>query len=510
MKKLKIVSFLMVLILLLGALMSCAGGKDGDKTQTGDASADQTGDLTVSTDPDETERNALNILGERDLGGETITFYLRSYGGIWDVKSLYADTILSDAVNDAVYERNEHLKEVYNFDIQMQESLAQSYPTRIITLVLSGACGFDVLTAGGYDMTKIAVQGVLRDLAQVDGLSLENEWWNTTLNDQMTIANTLYYMSGDLMCEDNMAVRCMFFNKTLATNHGFAPEMIYDLAQDGKWTMEEMFGMASKCYSDKDDVDGKSEDDMFGFVAQKTSAPYVLMTAAGIRVTEKDVNDIPVLTLGQGNDTDIIDQISAWFYRDNSVFLEGDGLVHKAFKSNSALFMTEVLGTVASMRNWDVKFGILPMPKYSEEQQTYNHYADGNCLNLLAIPTGNDGKLDKIAFVLEAMCIESANTLNPAFYDRCLRGRYSYDMESAEMIDIILGSMFIENNNLFRGENDNEGWGLMQREIIAAVSEGRSISPVIASYRESTTTKINNTAVRLKDISIAQSYTRGA
>ena len=168
--------------------------------------------------------------------------------------------------------------------------------------------------------------------------------------------------------------------------------------------------------------------------------------------------------------------------------------------------MTEVLGWVVSMRDWDVKFGILPMPKYSATQTTYNHYADGNCLNLLAIPTGKNAKLDKIAFALEAMCIESVGTLNPAFYDKALRGRYSYDVESGEMLDIILDSMFVENANLFKGDNENDGWGIIHKEIISAVSEGRSISPVLASYGDVARGKIMDTVTRFKDISQAQSY----
>ena len=490
----------LVLVMLISAACSCKKDEKEKENATSDTSAVE----DVGTE--EKEFNALNVLGEKDLGGETIKFYLRSYGGIWDVSSLYADAILSDTINDAVYMRNEQLKRQYNFDIDMEESLAQSYPTRIVTQVMSGNFDSDVLTASGYDMTKIAVQGVLMDLNNIDALHLQDSWWNNTLNEQMSIGNTLYYASGDLMCEDNMAVRCLYFNKTLATNFGFNPADIYNLAKNGQWTMAQMFEMASKCYQDKDGVDGKSEGDTFGFTAQKVAVHYVFMTGANIRVTEKDGEDIPKVVLGTGNDTDIVDQISTYLHRDDSVYLEGDGLVHKAFRTNSALFMTEVLGTVVSMRDWDVKFGILPMPKYTVEQEAYHHFADGNCLNLLAIPTGLNAKLNTISFVLDAMCVESGKTLNPAFYDKCLRGRYAYDPESADMIDIILDSMFVENANLFKGDGENDGWGIIQAELREAVNDGTSIRNVVDQYGTATTTLINQTVEKLKDISIAQSY----
>ena len=493
----RILSLILSVILLAGIVCSCK--KSGDGTLTDNSSN------VVSTTGD-TEINAMNILGENDLGGTTITFYLRSYGGIWDIKSLYADSILSDTINDAVYERNETLKAQYNFNIAVEESASQSYPTRIINWVMAGECPADVITAGGYDMAKIAVQGVLRDLKHVEGLDLEREWWNTTLNAQMSIANTLFYASGDIICEDNMAVRCLFFNKTFAENMGFAPESIYNMVENNEWTMEKMFQMASVCYSDRDDVEGQSKGDTFGLSVQKVIAHYIFMTAAGVRITDKNANDIPEVVLGSSNDITITDQIGTYLNRDNSVYCEDDGVVHASFKKNNALFLAEVLGTVVTMRNWDVKFGILPMPKYSTEQPTYNHFADGNCLNLLAIPTGNNAKLDKIAFVLEAMCIESNKTLNPAFYDRALRGRYSYDVESSSMLDIILNTMFIENANLYKGDKESDGWGIIQSELRDAVNSGSSISGVVASYKELTGTLINKTVTKLKDISMAQSY----
>ena len=492
----KLFALSLALILLLSTACSCKKEQEGEVPETEpDSAATQ----------EELEINAMNVLGEKDLGGETVSFFLRAGGNMWDVKSLYADTILSDAVNDAVYERNERLKSQYNFDISVIESGSTSYPIKIITSVLAGNPPADVVTAGGYDMTKMALQGVLFDLNNINGLNLDKQWWNVTLNDQLSIANTLYYMSGDIICEDNMAVRCLFFNKTMAVNYGFDPASLYGMAEEGRWTMDEMFRMASKCYSDKDGISGKSEGDTFGFTGQEVST-YVFMLAADVRTTAKNADDVPELVLGTGNDTDIVDSISAYFHKDDSVYLAGDGLVHKAFKTNSALFMTEVLGTVVSMRNWDVKFGILPMPKYSTDQASYNHFADGNCLNLLCIPTGNRARLDKIAFVLEAMCIESTNTLNPAFYDKVLRGRYAYDVESTGMLDIILDSMFIENANLFQGDGTDDGWGIIQKELRIAVNEGTSITGVLGSYGETTKILINSTVEKFKDISMAQSY----
>lgn len=497
----KLLSLTLALIMLLGAVCSCKR----DEEESVETVVDDESVETVDT-----EINALNVLGERDLGGETITFFVRTGGNMWDVTSLYADSILSDAVNDAVYERNERLKDQYNFNIAIEESGSTSYPTKIATLVLAGSCTYDVVNACGYDMTKMATKGVLYDLKHVDGLNLNGEWWNTTLNAQMSIADTLYYMSGDIICEDNMAARVLFFNKTVASDVAKVdPASIYAMAENGEWTIEKMYELASKCYSDLDEVSGQSEDDRFGFVGQ-TAASYSFVIASGVTTTKKDANDVPYVSIGQSNDTTVIDTVTNYLNKHDAMNLTSDGLVAKIFKSGRSLFMAEVLGKISTMRkSYDIKFGVLPMPKYSTEQDSYYHYADGNCLNLLCIPTGIDGRLDTVAFVLEAMCIESVGTLNPAFYDKALRGRFAYDVESTGMLDIILDSIFVENANLFKGDGDNDMWGAINKKVSEAINEGTSVSTVIAEYETNnglTSNLISATVTKLKDISMAQSY----
>ena len=499
----KLLSLTLALLMLLGALCACK--KSDELSADGNGDTETSGDEVVESV--DTEINALNILGERDLEGQTVTFFVRTGGNMWDVTSLYADSILSDVVNDAVYDRNERLKEQYNFNIAIVESGSTSYPMKISNLVLAGSCTYDVVNACGYDMTKMATKGVLYDLMQVEGLNLEGEWWNTTLNKQLTVANTLYYTTGDIICEDNMAARCLFFNKTVASDVAKVdPASIYAMAEKGEWTIDKMYELASKCYNDLDQVEGPSEDDRFGFVGQ-TAASYSFVIASGVTTTKKDANDVPYLSIGQGNDTTVIDTVTNYLNKHDAMNLTSDGLVAKIFKSGRSLFMAEVLGKISSMRkSYDIKFGVLPMPKYSTDQTSYYHYADGNCLNLLCIPTGNSAKLDTVAFVLEAMCIESTGTLNPAFYDKALRGRFAYDVESTGMLDIILDSMYIENANLFKGDGENDMWGVINKQISTAINEGRSVVTVVEEYGGNTPNLISSTVEKFKDISIAQSY----
>ena len=496
MKPIRKLPALLLAVLMLLPAVGCAGCR-GQTPPKPDSTTAGTPDSTPGSNDTEPgseeppkELHAKDILGERDLSGQTITFFNRTGGNMWDIQSLYAEEILSEDINDAVFARNEKLKEDYGFTVELIDSGATSYSKRLTQAILGGDYGFDVVTACGYDMAELAANAVLLDLTALDGLNLGSSWWNTTLNSQLSVGTALYYLSGDIICEDNMAVRCVFFNKGIADAIDHPAEELYTLATDREWTFEEMFSLAALAYVDT----GDKKTERIGFIAQKVVAGNVLLTAAGVRLTEK--NDVPVFN--QSLPTDVISAITGYLTGDG-VRIESDAL--NPFKNNRALFMTEVLGTVSKIRDWDVKAGILPLPLYQKGQESYNHFADGNCLNLLALPTGNAARRSNVIFMMEAMCIESDTTLNPAFYDKCLRGRYSSDPESRGMLTIILDSYFIEDANLFK-----RAWGSLQDDIVSAIMENQSVTTVLEKYRDSLPAEITKTVNRLSEIAAAQRY----
>ncbi len=499
MKPIRKLPALLLAVLMLVTTVGLAGCSkkptEHPPVTTGTSQTDaEPGSSTDAGTGDEAPKDlhAKDILGERDLSGQTITFFNRTGGNMWDIRSLYAEEILSEDINDAVFARNEQLKEDYGFTVNLIDSGATSYSKRLTQAILGGDYGFDVVTACGYDMAELAANAVLLDLTALDGLNLGSSWWNTTLNSQLSIGNALYYLSGDIICEDNMAVRCVFFNKGIADAIDHPAEELYTLATDREWTFEEMFSLAALAYVDT----GDKKTERIGFIAQKVVAGNVLLTAAGVRLTEKNDSDVPVFN--QSLPTDLVSAITGYI-TGNGVRIESDAL--NPFRNNRALFMTEVLGTVSKIRDWDVKAGILPLPLYQKGQESYNHFADGNCLNLLALPTGNGARRSNVIFMMEAMCIESDTTLNPAFYDKCLRGRYSSDPESRGMLTIILDSYFIEDANLYK-----RAWGSLQDDIISAIMESQSVTTVLEKYRDSLPAEIAKTVNRLSEIAKAQRY----
>jgi hypothetical protein len=105
------------------------------------------------------------------------------------------------------------------------------------------------------------------------------------------------------------------------------------------------------------------------------------------------------------------------------------------FKDNRLMFLSATLSTSQELRSMDGDFGILPWPKYTEDQDNYYSHAS-DVFTLFAIP----GQTDDPEFcgtVTDALSAESKYSVIPAFYDVVLKGRTAKDEQSSAMLDII-------------------------------------------------------------------------
>ena len=74
-------SFILLLLMLVGAV-ACANTPD-NQPDAGTTAPAADGSNAEVTEAETTELSAENILGPRDFGDETLTFYSRKYNGAW-------------------------------------------------------------------------------------------------------------------------------------------------------------------------------------------------------------------------------------------------------------------------------------------------------------------------------------------------------------------------------------------------------------------------------------------
>jgi len=87
----------------------------------------------------------------------------------------------------------------------------------------------------------------------------------------------------------------------------------------------------------------------------------------------------------------------------------------------------------------EADFGILPYPKYDEAQKEYYNTVGSWHSVFMCVPKVQENP-DRTGILVEAIAYESMKTVTPAYYEIALKGKYTRDNESSDMLDIILAT----------------------------------------------------------------------
>ena len=112
---------------------------------------------------------------------------------------------------------------------------------------------------------------------------------------------------------------------------------------------------------------------------------------------------------------------------------------------NDVLFYTQTLNeviTIAKDLDENSSFGVLPFPKYNEDQLEY-HTAIRDSVTAISIPkTVQD--LIMAGVVTEALCAYSYQNVRPAYLNTVLDDRYMSSEDLKEMMNIIRSTFTVD------------------------------------------------------------------
>ncbi|MBO5968288.1 MAG: hypothetical protein J6S14_07295 [Clostridia bacterium] len=465
----RIVSFALLMAMMLGAVACADTTPEGTpETSANDPAVAET---TEAITPETTEINAENLLGERNFGGETLTIYARKYNGAWSSDLLVEDED-GTVVNNAIYKRNAKLSTLYSVNFEQIESGKRDCLDDFVKVVSSGDTTIHATYLGLTDAATAAQRGYLHDITKLENVNLEGEWWTQSLNKAWSIGNKQYFATGAITTIDDQAIRTMFFNKEIIAEHNL--KTIYDLVYDNEWVFDKFFEYAE--IANKDDGDGQqSLSDTFGACAQ-TTLGFMMTMGSGEMLAAKDADDYPIIAANSSATRfiDVVTYLTEKISGNNAIYQGDDQVIRDLFGNNQALFYAEVLMHAQTMRvNYDVDFGIIPMPKYNADQENYYQYSTGRNTTVIAFPNATNGDdLDMGTFMIEAMAIESVNTVKPAYYDICLKGRYAGDAKDVDMLDIVTTSVATDYAEIY-------AWGSFHSTVQNAITSGAPIASIL-------------------------------
>ena len=104
----------------------------------------------------------------------------------------------------------------------------------------------------------------------------------------------------------------------------------------------------------------------------------------------------------------------------------------------------------------DDDFGLLPLPKYTVEQETY-HTTAQDAYNAMSVMR-NAKNMEMIGAALELLSAESWRTVRPQLCESSFKFRYMRDSESGQIFDIIVDGITFDHAILYSTAINNAGW----------------------------------------------------
>lgn len=422
-----IISILLLISLLLTAV-SC-GGNTGGAADTGTAAISEDAAAAETEDP-------LNDnLPNKDYAG----FEYRILGADVDIPMLLSEEITGSLVNDSVFEANAAVEERFNVELVQVKLPNWSDSGTIKSNILSGSDAFDLGVCHDCTSGNLSLEGLFVDLYKLPYLDFDKPWWPRFTVEGLTLNNRMYVFSNYIGYNGLRGTKNMYVNLDQLKNYDL--ESPYELVRSGDWLLEKVISMTSGIYSDLDGDQTRTRDDFYGFAF--TGLFYGWLENFGIEAYAHKPDDKEVhLNINNQRTADLIEIIRDWlqggregvYYKKSHTGLYNPDAYSVMFADGKCLFTYGSLYVlIANLENSDVTYGILPMPKYDENQDDYF----GVCYDSpMWVPVSLTDP-ERTGIILEAMSAEGYKRIVPAYKDITLKDRYATDLDSAEMLDII-------------------------------------------------------------------------
>lgn len=303
--------------------------------------------------------------------------------------------------------------------------------------IMAGYGDYDILAGYQYYSVGLANKhgGLLLNLADLDRydadyIDFDASYWAKDYNDTMSYKDAYYWITGDLALRYLGGMYCTFVNSDTYTDKlEAAYGNIYDIAKEGRWTLDLMMQMSELCHTDYG---------MYGFGYELVDMIDAMALGAGVTFSTKDsVTGEISLTIGNYATKDFAQKLYMLLNADTSyefAAFDSENVMASFAYGNVAFTINKLYMSQFYLEEFN-DFYVIPVPKYDESQPNYiTPIHDG--VTVFAIPE-DCGKLPQTAAALELMAAYSAQYVRPAYYDAALKNRYVRDAEASEMIDLI-------------------------------------------------------------------------
>lgn len=422
----KVTAFLLAGLLVL-LLVSC-GTKKPEQTPTG----------TLPTDADD----YLDDLPENDTG------YTELRAMAFETNCIPDEAVDgASEVDLSLYLRDRAVRDRYKIDIRYTSVTAHHVMETMRRSVTSGDNTYNVFLYQAQELMKIATENLLQNLNGIRHLDLTQDWYNQSLNQNLTLQERLYCSAGQYSQWYFGAPICMVYNKTVAADHGI-PD-IGELADSGEWTIESLKQICIDYNMTADsDQNGVMDQRDTYMIAAYSPVLYGMFASVGGRFsTLNEETGAITLNITDSGSIQRLDAIITAFNSSTTFYSTAISDVEDVFTGGRALFFYTPLGFAGDLIEVDFDYGIVQTPKMNAAQQEYVSCANPQSNFCFGVPTGlTTEESDFVGLILEAYNYMSSVLVKPAKYDSFMKFRVVDDPTSGARLDRMFGTLYFDMN----------------------------------------------------------------
>lgn len=379
----KAAAAMLALLLLCTAFASCGKGGNTDVTTLPAATGEPTATVSEDTEPEETVFTPSSVIKEENLD---YTFKILSPVHDWAIVEMTGTAITGDVMKDAIYERQLNVED--RLGCRIEETVyGGDLAVRIRTVASAGGeDAFDLAQMPTSVAYTLFTEGYLADQADISTMNLDNPWWEKRFNDEVNLGNKKYITFGNESLILYSAFYIFCFNKDMITNYKLDDP--YDLVKNNQWTWDKAYEMMKIVATDvgQDGLcDPASGDDIIGLTGHINHSRNLIFSS-GITICQRDETGMLTYDGLTQEYVDAFTKFTNYFITDPRVAISGGNPNRYAgytgtsgvknyisvFIEGRSLFLTTGTNEVISIREGNIDYGIVVVPKYSVDQEQYN------------------------------------------------------------------------------------------------------------------------------------------
>ena len=406
------------------------------------------------------------------------------------------DEATGDILDDAVYNRNRKIEQLYGFELEEVTSPYAKWQTDQVALmdrlqnsVMAGDDDFDAAYVQPYFKPSVLTDGYLADLATIPELKLDEVWWDHAVNESFTINDKLYAATGALQFMPLESVWVLLFNESMMDE--LKLEYPYQLVRDGKWTLDKFYeyAQAGTRLNGDESFDWNENGNATYGIAGHTSIPPVIVYCSDYRFVKKSGSEYTAELASEKlfdcieKAKKLFDQESGIAHVNNNTGDDTGGYLN-VFRNRRALFVTAGLSAVSEYRDMNDPYGLVPFPKYDEAQKDYISQA-GVSIQMLAIPA-TQKDMSRTGTILEALTKESYESVMPVYYGVRVEQKGLRNDDSIEMLKIIRDNYGLESAQVLGVTS-----GYIGELTKVVTNQGDNIASLAAEYTERVKTNLS-------------------